>query len=53
MKFEEIKRLINLCKYEDDLFLSGYRNIAGVDEVGRVPLLVPCWQQRLFLTGKI
>ena len=41
MKFEEIKRLINLCKYEDDLFLSGYRNIAGVDEVGRGSLAGP------------
>jgi ribonuclease HII len=41
MKFEEIKRLINLCKYEDDLFLSGYRSIAGVDEVGRGSLAGP------------
>lgn len=52
MKFEEIKRLINLCKYEDDLFLSGYRNIAGVDEVGRGSLAGPLLAAAVILDRK-
>lgn len=41
MQFKEIKRLLNLCVYEDELFSYGYRNIAGVDEVGRGSLAGP------------
>jgi len=52
MKFEEIKRLINLCKYEDDLFLSGYKNIAGVDEVGRGSLAGPLLAAAVILDRK-
>ena len=41
MKFKEIKRLINLCAYEDELYLCGYNAVAGVDEVGRGSLAGP------------
>lgn len=41
MKFKEVKRLLNLCTYEDDLFSDGYKYIAGVDEVGRGALAGP------------
>jgi len=41
MKFREIKRLINLCAYEDELYLCGYNAIAGVDEAGRGSLAGP------------
>ena len=41
MKLKEVKRLISLSSYEDDLFLNGYRRIAGVDEVGRGSLAGP------------
>ena len=41
MQFKEIKRLQNLCVYEDELYSYGYRNIAGVDEVGRGSLAGP------------
>ncbi len=41
MEPEEIKRLIDLCSYEDDLAVSGYEKIAGVDEVGRGSLAGP------------
>jgi ribonuclease HII len=41
MKFREVKRLINLCAYEDELYLCGYNAIAGVDEAGRGSLAGP------------
>ncbi len=41
MKFKEVKRLINLCVYEDELYLCGYNAVAGVDEVGRGSLAGP------------
>jgi ribonuclease HII len=41
MKFKEIKRLINLCAYEDELYLCGYNAVAGVDESGRGSLAGP------------
>ncbi|MCK5760023.1 MAG: hypothetical protein KAH33_01935, partial [Candidatus Delongbacteria bacterium] len=31
----------HLFKYETDLYLKGYRYIAGVDEAGRGPLAGP------------
>ena len=31
----------HLFKYETDLYLKGYRSIAGVDEAGRGPLAGP------------
>lgn len=41
MELKEVRRLINLCRYEDDLYITGYRRIAGVDEVGRGSLAGP------------
>jgi ribonuclease HII len=41
MKVKESNRLINLCEYEDNLYLMGYDLIAGVDEVGRGALAGP------------
>jgi ribonuclease HII len=41
MKFKEVKRLISLCVYEDELYLCGYNAIAGVDEAGRGSLAGP------------
>jgi ribonuclease HII len=41
MKFNEVKRLISLCAYEDELYLCGYNAIAGVDEAGRGSLAGP------------
>jgi ribonuclease HII len=41
MKIKETNRLINLCEYEDSLYLQGYDLIAGVDEVGRGALAGP------------
>jgi ribonuclease HII len=41
MKIKESNRLINLCRYEDSLYLTGYDLIAGVDEVGRGALAGP------------
>lgn len=41
MEFKEIKRLVNLRRYEDDLYIAGYEKIAGVDEVGRGSLAGP------------
>ncbi len=40
-KHLEVKRLLNLCIYEDYLFSCGYNLIAGVDEVGRGALAGP------------
>ncbi len=40
MKKEEIKQIDNL-KYEHDAYLLGYKKIAGIDEVGRGPLVGP------------
>lgn len=41
MKFTEVKRLLNLCAYEDELYLCGFDAIAGVDEAGRGSLAGP------------
>jgi ribonuclease HII len=41
MKFREVKRLINLFAYEDELYLCGYNAVAGVDEAGRGSLAGP------------
>ncbi len=41
MKIKEIKRLLELCALEDNLYCSGYRYIAGLDEVGRGSLAGP------------
>ncbi|MBM3709544.1 MAG: ribonuclease HII [Actinobacteria bacterium] len=41
MDFNEIKRLLGICCYEDELFTYGFENIAGVDEVGRGSLAGP------------
>ena len=41
MKFREVKRLLDLCSYEDELFSCGYYSIAGVDEAGRGSLAGP------------
>ncbi|MBC8390496.1 MAG: ribonuclease HII [Actinobacteria bacterium] len=52
MKFEEIERLKRLCVYEDNLFLNGYKKIAGVDEVGRGPLAGPIVAAAVILDRK-
>ena len=41
MEFKEIKRLLDLRCYEDNLYMAGYEKIAGVDEVGRGSLAGP------------
>ena len=41
MKPEEIERLINLKKYEENLYKEGYKLICGIDEAGRGPLAGP------------
>ena len=36
-----IKRLVEMKRYENELYASGIKYIAGVDEVGRGPLAGP------------
>ena len=52
MKFEEIKRILGLCCFEDDLSIMGYRTIAGVDEVGRGSLAGPMVAATVILDRK-
>ena len=41
MKEKEIERLKELKKIEDELYKSGVKSIAGIDEAGRGPLAGP------------
>lgn len=41
MELKEVKRLVSLCQFEDELFSNGFSNIAGADEVGRGSLAGP------------
>ena len=41
MELRETKRLLDLCRYENDLHIEGYEKIAGVDESGRGSLAGP------------
>jgi len=41
MELREVKRLLSLCQFEDELYSIGFLNIAGVDEVGRGSLAGP------------
>ena len=41
MKEQEIERLTNLKKYEENLYSEGNKLICGVDEAGRGPLAGP------------
>lgn len=41
MKEKEIERLINLKKYEENLYNEGSKYICGIDEAGRGPLAGP------------
>jgi len=52
MKFEEIKRILGLCCFEDDLSIIGYRTIAGIDEVGRGSLAGPLVAAAVILDRK-
>ena len=52
MKFKELKRLINLCAYEDELYLCGYNAVAGVDEAGRGSLAGPIVAAAVILDRK-
>jgi ribonuclease HII len=52
MELKEVRRLINLCRYEDDLYIAGYRRIAGVDEVGRGSLAGPLVAAAVILDRK-
>ncbi len=52
MEIVEIKRLLNLSRYEDGLTLSGYEKIAGVDEVGRGSLAGPMVAAAVILDKK-
>ena len=52
MEFEEIKRILGLCCFEDDLSIMGYRAIAGIDEVGRGSLAGPLVAAAVILDKK-
>ncbi len=52
MESKEIKRLLKLCAYEDELYSNGYRLIAGVDEVGRGSLAGPLVAAAVILDRK-
>ncbi len=52
MEFEEIKRILGLCCFEDDLSILGYRTIAGIDEVGRGSLAGPLVAAAVILDRK-
>ncbi|MCL5772373.1 MAG: ribonuclease HII [Actinobacteria bacterium] len=52
MKIKESNRLINLCEYEDNLYLQGYELIAGVDEAGRGALAGPIVAAAVILKRK-
>ena len=52
MNLNEIKRLINLCGFEDELYSIGFNNIAGVDEVGRGSLAGPLIAAAVILDRK-
>jgi ribonuclease HII len=52
MNLNEIKRLINLCGFEDELYSNGFNNIAGVDEVGRGSLAGPIVAAAVILDRK-
>ncbi|MFC2159490.1 ribonuclease HII [Actinomycetota bacterium] len=52
MEFEEIKRILGLCCFEDDLSIMGYRQVAGIDEVGRGSLAGPLVAAAVILDRK-
>lgn len=52
MKFSEIKRIMSLCYYEDELYSMGYELIAGMDEVGRGCLAGPLVAAAVILNRK-
>jgi ribonuclease HII len=52
MNLNEIKRLINLCGFEDELYSNGFNNIAGADEVGRGSLAGPIVAAAVILDRK-
>lgn len=52
MEFEEIKRILGLCCFEDDLSIAGYRRVAGIDEVGRGSLAGPLVAAAVILDKK-
>ena len=52
MEFEEIKRILGLCCFEDDLSIMGYRLVAGIDEVGRGSLAGPLVAAAVILDRK-
>ena len=52
MNFKEIKRIIGLCYFEDDLTTMGYETIAGIDEVGRGSLAGPLVAAAVILDRK-
>ena len=52
MNFKEIKRLLDICCYEDELYTCGFENIAGADEVGRGSLAGPIVAAAVILDRK-
>jgi ribonuclease HII len=52
MKLKEVKRLQDLCSFEDDLYFNGFINIAGTDEVGRGSLAGPLVAAAVILDRK-
>jgi len=52
MDFSEVKRLIDLSVYEDQLYEYGFENIAGVDEAGRGSLAGPIVAAAVILDKK-
>ena len=52
MEFEEIKRILGLCCFEDNLSIMGYQTIAGIDEVGRGSLAGPLVAAAVILDRK-
>jgi len=52
MDNNEIKRLLKLSAYEDELYSNGYKLIAGIDEVGRGSLAGPLVAAAVILDRK-
>lgn len=52
MELKETKRILNLCRYESELYIEGYEKVAGVDEAGRGSLAGPLVAAAVILDKK-